>query len=409
MREYENYRDSNVMWLGSIPAHWEVRKIKYTFRERSERGHPNEELLVSSQNMGVVPKSVYGNRTVIPMKDLHLLKLVEIGDFVISLRSFQGGIEYAYYRGIISPAYTIMVNNGSIQSSYFKYLAKSQDFIDLLKICVTGIREGQNIDYRKLRNHYIPVPPKDEQDQIARFLDWKITAIDKLISIRREELRNLADLRKALITREVTRGNWERVKIKRLFKIFSGATPDSYNPDYWDGNIIWITPADFQTKDKYIYHGAKYITESGFRSCSTSLVPSGSIIFTKRAPVGKVAISRAELCTNQGCLSCVPLEGVVPEYFYYVMSICTQDFESLSAGATFKEISLSTFRNFPLPCPPITEQKRIANYLDRICTRIDSAITNFTQQIDTLKELKARLISDTVTGKIDVRNITIPK
>ena len=236
-----------------------------------------------------------------------------------------------------------------------------------------------------------------------------VKAIDKLTAIRREELRNLAELKKALITREVTRGNWERVKIKRLFKIFSGATPDSYEPDFWDGNIIWITPADFQTKDKYVYHGAKYITESGFRSCSTSLVPSGSIIFTKRAPVGKVAISRAELCTNQGCLSCVPLEGVVPEYFYYVMSICTQELESLSAGATFKEISLSTFRNFPLPCPPTTEQKRIADYLDRICTQIDSAITNFTQQIDTLKELKARLISDTVTGKIDVRNIAVPE
>lgn len=121
-----------------------------------------------------------------------------------------------------------------------------------------------------LKSTYIIVPPIEEQEQIARFLDWKISGIDRLIAIRKDELTNLEDLKKAVITRAVTRGNWERVKIKRLFKIFSGATPDSENPNFWDGNIIWITPADFQTKDKYIYHGAKKITESGFNACSTS-------------------------------------------------------------------------------------------------------------------------------------------
>ena len=131
MRKYESYKPIEELWLTQIPASWEDIKIKFLFSERSEKGYPDEPLLVASQNMGVVPKGVYGNRTVEATKDLHLLKLVKVGDFVISLRSFQGGIEYAYYQGIISPAYTIMVPKPKIESGYFRYLAKSRLFIEL--------------------------------------------------------------------------------------------------------------------------------------------------------------------------------------------------------------------------------------------------------------------------------------
>jgi len=123
---YDRTRPLNELWLTEIPKHWNTRKIKYVFSERVEKGYPNEPLLVASQSMGVVPKNVYGNRTVEATKDLHNLKLVRIGDFVISLRSFQGGLEYAYYQGIISPAYTVMIPNDFITGGYFRYLAKSK-------------------------------------------------------------------------------------------------------------------------------------------------------------------------------------------------------------------------------------------------------------------------------------------
>ena len=166
---YTAYHTIDELWLTTMPAHWDSRKVKYVFSERVEKGYPNEPLLVASQNMGVVPKGVYGNRTVEATKDLHNLKLIRVGDFVISLRSFQGGLEYAYYQGIISPAYTVMIPNNHITSGYFRFLAKSKLFIELLQMCVTGIREGQNIDYGKLKNHLIPLPPRDEQDQIVRY------------------------------------------------------------------------------------------------------------------------------------------------------------------------------------------------------------------------------------------------
>ncbi len=165
---YDEYKTIDEIWLSDVPIHWETIKIKRLFDERSEKGYPEEPLLAATQNMGVVPKSVYGQRTVEATKDLQLLKLVRVGDFVISLRSFQGGIELAHYQGIISPAYTILIPKG-ITVEYFKHLAKSKVFIELLQQCVTGIREGQNIDYAMLRGIKIPVPPVEEQLKIAAY------------------------------------------------------------------------------------------------------------------------------------------------------------------------------------------------------------------------------------------------
>ncbi|MDO4289250.1 MAG: restriction endonuclease subunit S, partial [Eubacterium sp.] len=211
MRKYDQYKPSKENWLMEIPTSWKSVKMKYLFSERSEKGFPDEPLLVASQNMGVVPKDVYRGRTVEASKDLHLLKLVKIDDFVISLRSFQGGIERAYYQGIISPAYTILVPH-SISVGYFKYLGKATVFIQLLKSCVTGIREGQNIDYKVLKNKRIPVPPRPEQDQIVRFLDWKVSDINKLINIKKREIKELEELKRSRIAHIVMGADYQHQK-----------------------------------------------------------------------------------------------------------------------------------------------------------------------------------------------------
>jgi type I restriction enzyme S subunit len=203
LNPYEEYKNANEFWLQNIPASWDKSKIKYVFNERIEKGYPNKPLLVASQNMGVVPKSVYGNRTVEATKDLHLLKLVKPGDFVISLRSFQGGIEYAYYEGIISPAYTVMLPKNNANPHYYKYLFKSVDFIALLRNAVTGIREGQNVDYQRLKNHCIPIPPRPEQDQIVRFLDWKVSLINKYIDAKKKQIELLKEQKHAMINEAI--------------------------------------------------------------------------------------------------------------------------------------------------------------------------------------------------------------
>lgn len=190
---------------------------------------------------------------------------------------------------------------------------------------------------------------------------------------------------------------WEIRKIKNNFTIYAGATPKSEKNEYWDGGIPWITPADFKTTDKYVSYGRKSLTALGYDSCGTTLVPAGSIIFSKRAPVGSVVIAKNTLCTNQGCLACIPNDAVNSTYFYYCMSIFTEQFELVSAGTTFKEIAASTFASFLLPCPPLSQQNEIVNFLDKESSRIDSMLSKTRSSIEEYKKLKQAIITQAVT------------
>src|SRR6266850_1809650 len=181
LKPYSQTEESGLPWLGQVPSHWRRRRMKFLFKERVQKGFPNEPLLAATQSKGVVRKEDYGARTVTAMKDLHLLKLVEEGDFVISLRSFQGGIEVTHSRGIISPAYTILAPRKEARRSYYTRFFKSPDFISSLTLFVTGIREGQNIDYERLSRAYLPLPPAEEQEAIGRFLDWVSVRLDRAI------------------------------------------------------------------------------------------------------------------------------------------------------------------------------------------------------------------------------------
>ena len=197
-------KESGIEWLGKIPAHWEVRKIKKCLQERSEKGYPNEPILCATQSRGVIPQDMYDNRVVVVNKDFDKLKLVKCGDFVISLRSFQGGIEYAYYQGIISAAYTILTPKDKRNSEYFKHLFKSHDFIQLLQTCVTGIREGQNINYAMLAKHFIPIPPIEEQQKIVLYIKNRLYVIDEYISKLKAEINYLQEYKQRLISDVVT-------------------------------------------------------------------------------------------------------------------------------------------------------------------------------------------------------------
>ena len=195
---------TNIPWLKKIPEHWEMRKMKYLFDERSEKNHPDEPMLSATQSEGVILQSKYQGRVVVVNTGFEGLKLVKVGDFVIHLRSFQGGIEYAHDRGIISSAYTILNPKYQEYSAYYKRLFKSSSFIDLLKICVTGIREGQNINYSKLKQFSIPVPPLSEQRSIVSYLDAKCSKIDKLIANITKEIECIKEYKQRLISDVVT-------------------------------------------------------------------------------------------------------------------------------------------------------------------------------------------------------------
>ena len=197
-------KNSGIVWIGQVPEHWEVRKMKFLFDERTEKNHPEEPILCATQAHGVIPQSMYDNRVVVVNTGFQNLKFVEVGDFVISLRSFQGGIEYAHYQGIISAAYTILRSKGDLTNDYTRYLFKSFPFIQLLKTCVKGIREGQNINYDMLKNNYLFVPQKQEQTAIVSAINSLNKRIDMLTSQLVDQINHLKELKQRIISDAVT-------------------------------------------------------------------------------------------------------------------------------------------------------------------------------------------------------------
>lgn len=193
---------------------------------------------------------------------------------------------------------------------------------------------------------------------------------------------------------------WTIDKIKHHFTIVSGATPKSEISAYWDGDIPWVTPADYKTQDKFVSQGRKSLTQEGYDACGTTLIPEGSLVFSKRAPVGTVAIAKNELCTNQGCLSCVAKDNVNSEYYYYALSTFTEQFDLVSTGTTFKEIAADVFANFYLPHPDYKEQRIIASFLNSECARIDAVMEQTRASIEEYKKLKQAVITQAVTKGI---------
>jgi type I restriction enzyme S subunit len=189
--------------------------------------------------------------------------------------------------------------------------------------------------------------------------------------------------------------DWEVKKIKHLFQIIHGSTPESNNIEYWDGNIPWITPADM-VDFGIISKGERTITKRGYNSCGTSILPKGSIIISTRAPVGKINITQAELCTNQGCKSLVSLYTHTKYYFYLLYAI-QEELVREGKGTTFIELGTFELGNFNILLPSLSEQSAIANFLDTHCSKIDSIIAELEQQIELLKQYKISLITETIT------------
>ncbi|NCQ87279.1 MAG: restriction endonuclease subunit S [Microcystis aeruginosa W13-18] len=159
---------------------------------------------------------------------------------------------------------------------------------------------------------------------------------------------------------------WILIPLGDCCQIISGSTPKRNKPEYWGGDIPWVTPKDLsKLRTPVLEDAPEKITEAGYKSCSTTLLPQGSILFSSRAPIGYVAIAGRPMCTNQGFKSLVPNEYVHSPYLYWCMRQYASDIEALGSGTTFKEVSKGIVERFKIPLPPLEEQRRIAAILDK--------------------------------------------
>lgn len=415
---HEFYQASGADWLGDIPAGWAVKKMKYLFRDHSQKGRPNAELLSVTQNQGVVPRSWVENRMVMPTGGLDTFKFIEKGDFAISLRSFEGGLEYCHQDGIISPAYTVLKSwHPDLEPGYYRHLFKSGAFISELQTSVVGIREGKNISFVELSHSRIPIPPLPEQRAIAGFLDEKCAKVDEAVRIKEEQIALLRERRQILIQEAVTRGLNPTAPMK-------------------DSRIDWIgqIPAHWeQIANKHIFRLRKTLV--GKRSSEyelLSLTLRGVIKRDMENPEGKFP---AEFDTYQevrpgdfvfchfdveetprtvglseffgmitGAYTVYSVAGGIDPRFllhFYIFADTDKKMRSLYKGLR-NTIPKEAFGALKTPLPPIEEQREIVAHIDEASRKIEDAIAIKANQIAALKEYKTNLINAAVTGKIKV-------
>ena len=429
---YPVYKDSGVDWLGMVPEHWDLRRTNTLLLKRNEKGHPNEPLLAATQTKGVVRKEHYENRTVLAMKDLHLLKLVHVKDFVISLRSFQGGIENARQRGIISPAYTVLYPVCPEHHGYLAHLLKSAPYIQNLSLFVTGIRQGQNIDYEKLSRSHLPIPPLGEQAAIVRFLDHADRRIRRYIRAKERLIELLEEQKQAIIHQAVTGQidvqtgqpypaykssgvewlgkvpeQWSVLPLKRAFASMEYGISESGTDD---GTIAVLTMG-------HILNGTVRIPDyGGVKSVVPNLLLKDKDLLFNRT-------NSAELVAKVGMFRL----GKRPATFasYLVRMRINQDNNPEFLNLLLNDAAfLATARREAIPSlhqsnlnptrygrlqivlPPVSEQQGIAEFVAACASDIDRAVARASREIDLLNEYRTRLIADVVTGKLDVREAT---
>ena len=203
-------KDSKV-WYGQIPSEWKELKGKYVFKQRNDRGNNIcLQLLSPTQKYGVIPQDKYEELTGMNAVKLNdstnyaLLKTIHKGDYCISLRSFQGGFEYSEYEGVVSPAYQVFYPIITIADGYYKYLFKEKGFIDVMNSYTMSLRDGKNIAFDDFGDTFIPVPPLDEQQEIADYLDNKCAEIEQIIADKKTQIETLDGYKKSLIYEYVT-------------------------------------------------------------------------------------------------------------------------------------------------------------------------------------------------------------
>lgn len=210
LNPFATMKDSEI-WYNKIPQNWEVKKGKYIFTQRNDRGNNIKlQLLSPTQKYGVIPQEMYEELTGMSAVKLNdktnyaLLKTIHRGDYCISLRSFQGGFEYSEYEGVVSPAYQVFYPIIKIDREYYKYLFKERGFIEVMNSYTMSLRDGKNIAFDDFGNTFIPVPPFDEQKAIAEYLDHMCAEIEQTIADKKVQLDTLDEYRKSLIYEYVT-------------------------------------------------------------------------------------------------------------------------------------------------------------------------------------------------------------
>ncbi len=188
---------------------------------------------------------------------------------------------------------------------------------------------------------------------------------------------------------------YQRYQLRDIGDIVSGATPKTTVAENFGGAIPWLTPADLSGyTQKYISHGARNLTKQGYDSCSTQIMPSGTVLFSSRAPIGYTAIAKNPICTNQGFKSIVPKPFVNSEFLYYQLIYLRKTIQEMGSGTTFKEISAKKFGAVQVIVPPLPEQERIVARIEKLLSQLDASVAELKMAKERLKVYRQAVLKE---------------
>ena len=401
--------------IGEIPVEWEVVKAGEVFINVSDKNHPEEELLSVTQDNGVVLRSEQERRVVMPDGTTAGYKLVKQGDFIISLRSFQGGLEYSDYQGLVSPAYTVLRKTAEIHDAFLKFLFKTQSFIDRLSSSVVGIRDGKQINFRDFKHVYIQLPPLPEQRKIAEIL----STLDEKMAVMDEQLAQTQELKKGLMQRLLTKGightqfkdsplgeipaSWDvRVLEEVCDEVFLGLTSKVHYVE--SGGFPLIRTSDI-SNGKLSFENAKFISEEQHKKLTKKrLTKRGDVLVSKSGSLGTCVLvdTDAEFSTYESIITIQTKKNILhtPLLFHLLKDSDTQKrMLGAKVGGIVGHLNLIAFRRLIISLPPLPEQRQIAEIL----TTVDEKIGVLQDKKAQYQTLKRGLMQQLLTGQRRVR------
>ena len=441
-KRYSEYKDSGVEWLGDIPLTWNVLYGKRIFKSTRTPAFKSDEQLAASQKYGVIPQTLMmklnGSKVMLALKGTDSFRHVDKNNYVISLRSFEGGIEHSNYEGCVSPAYTVLSNSKPISYNYYKYLLKCAPFIAALQASTDSLRDGKSISYDQFGNLELPHFDVEEQTQIANFLDHETAKIDTLIDKQQQLISLLKEKRQAVISHAVTRGlnpdapmkdsgvewlgevpaHWIVVKLKHIIsELESGCSVNASDIPAQENEIGVLKTSCVYTRSFRVNENKTVIREDLTR-VKCPIRKDAIIISRMNTPelVGASAIVDIEKDNiylpdrlwQTVFDSSISINSKFLSFFMMIEGFRNQiSLAAEGASSSMQNIAKGDYLAINTLLPPIAEQNSVVIELERRLCKFSDLVNNADLTVTLLQERRTALISAAVTGKIDVRHFTL--
>ena len=422
---YEKYISvPDAIWFDAVPDSWRALKMRGVFSERNTKVSDKDYPALSVGKMGVVPQL----DTAVKTDNGDNRKLICKGDFAINSRSDRKGSSgISQYDGSASLIITVLKPHRSLNGRFYHYLLRSYYFAEEFYRNGHGlVSDLWTTKWDEMRNIYIPVPPREEQNQIVRYLDWQGSKINKLIHGYQRQIKLLEERRQTVIDRAVTKGvrqgrqmhsiqanwmgdipaDWKMIPSKRLFL----ESKERKHPD--DKPATASQKYGIILQEDYMKSENKRIVIATQGLDDWKHVEPDNFVISLRSFQGGIERSEIFGCVTWHYIVLLPQKYVVPRYFKWLLKSKSY-IKALQGTSEFirdgQDLRYSNFVKVDLPLIPASEQEEIADYIEQEAAKIDRAIPVLEKEIELLKEYRTRLISDVVTGQMDVRNVEVPE